>query len=80
MYKRLRDLREDHDLTQDQIAKKLHMTQRGYSHIETGNNDISSEDLITLAKLYHVSTDYILGLSDTQVQYKKNNMTKKNEK
>ena len=62
--KRLKDLREDHDFTQSQIAKILNISQRGYSHIETGNNDISTENLIKLANLYNVTTDYILGLND----------------
>jgi len=70
MYKRIKDLREDNDLTQKQIAEKLNMSQRGYSHIETGNNDISTETLINLSKIYNVNTDYILGISDNQEQYK----------
>lgn len=73
MYKRIRDLREDHDLTQEKLAKQLNMSQRGYSHIETGNNDISTELLIKLSKIYNVSTDYILGISDISTPYKKKN-------
>ncbi len=69
MYKRIKDLREDKDWTQEQVAKKLNMSQRGYSHIETGNNDVSSETLIKLSKLYKVSTDYILGVSDLSEPY-----------
>ena len=64
MYKKIKDLREDNDLTQAEVAKILNISQRGYSHIETGNNDISTENLIKLAKLYNVTTDYILGLND----------------
>lgn len=71
MYKRIKDLREDHDLTQTEVAKILNMSQRGYSHIETGNNDISTEALIKLSKFYHTSTDYILGLSDNSQPYGK---------
>ena len=60
---RIRDLREDRDLTQAQVAEVLHTTQQQYSKIETGKSDISGEKLIKLSKLYGVSTDYILGLS-----------------
>ena len=61
--RRLRDLREDHDLTQAQIAKILKTTQQQYSKIETGRADISGEKLILLARFYNVSCDYILGLT-----------------
>ncbi|MDD3049326.1 MAG: helix-turn-helix transcriptional regulator [Bacilli bacterium] len=71
MYKRIKDLREDHDLTQTEVAKVLSISQRGYSHIETGNNDISSDALIKLAKFYEVNTDYILGISDISEPYQK---------
>ena len=64
MYSRLRDLREDADMTQAQVAKYLHMSQTGYSKYETGENDIPTQVLIKLAKLYATSTDYLLGLSD----------------
>lgn len=60
---RIRDLREDHDLTQAQVAKILKTTQQQYSKIETGRADISGEKLVLLAQLYHVSADYILGLT-----------------
>ena len=61
---RIRDLREDHDLSQKEVAAYLHITQQCYSKIETGRMDITGERLILLAKLYHVTTDYILGISD----------------
>ncbi|MGN0106115.1 MAG: helix-turn-helix domain-containing protein [Hominilimicola sp.] len=64
MYKRIRDLREDRDLNQTQVADILNMSQTGYSKYETGENDIPTAVLITLAKFYNVSTDYILELSD----------------
>lgn len=64
MYKRIKDLREDHNLTQKEIAKILKISQRGYSHYETGDNNIPIEILIKLAKFYKVSTDYILGLTN----------------
>lgn len=65
MYKRIRDLREDKDLNQTQIAKILNMSQTGYSKYETGENDIPTSVLIKLADFYNVSTDYILGRSDS---------------
>ena len=61
---RIRDLREDHDLSQKEVASYLLISQQLYSKIETGRMDITGERLILLAKLYHVTTDYILGLSD----------------
>ena len=61
---RIRELREDRDLTQAQIAKVLKTTQQQYSKIETGKADISGEKLILLAEFYNVSCDYILGLSE----------------
>lgn len=61
---RLRDLREDADLTQTQVAKFLGMSQTGYSKYETGENDIPTRVLIELAKFYHTSIDYILCVSD----------------
>ena len=64
MYRRLRDLREDADLTQKQVAKYLGMSQTGYSKYETGENDIPTQVLIRLARFYHTSTDYLLGLTD----------------
>lgn len=61
MYQRLRDLREDKDLTQNELAKIIGMSQTGYSKYETGENDIPTQILIRLADFYHTSTDYILG-------------------
>ena len=60
-YQRIRDLREDRDLNQTQVAKILGMSQTGYSKYETGENDISTAILIKLADYYNVSTDYLLG-------------------
>ena len=60
MYKRLRDLREDKDLYQTQVAKFLGMSQTGYSKYETGENDIPTSILIKLADFYDVSIDYLL--------------------
>lgn len=68
MYERLRDLREDADMNQTQLARYLGMSQTGYSKYETGENDIPTQVLIKLALLYDVSTDYILGLSSTRTR------------
>ena len=61
MYRRLRDLREDHDLSQKKLAEKLGMSQTGYSKYETGENDVPTDILIKLSRLYDVSIDYLLG-------------------
>ncbi len=66
MYKRLRDLREDRDLKQKDIADFLNISQRGYSHYETGNNDIPTEILIRLADFYETSVDYLLGRTNNK--------------
>ena len=68
MYKRIRDLREDHDLTQKELAVILSCSQQVYSNYELGQRDIPTDILIKLAQFYHVSTDYILGLSDQKKQ------------
>ena len=60
---RIRDLREDRDMSQKEVADYLHISQQCYSKIETGKMDITGERLILLAKLYQVSTDYLLGLT-----------------
>ena len=62
MYPRIRDLREDKDLSQEDLAKLLNISQTTYSRYETGKLDIPSQSLIALAKFYHVSVDYLLGL------------------
>ena len=64
MYRRIRDLREDHDLTQKQVAQLLGMSQTGYSKYETGENDIPTAVLLKLADFYQTSTDYLLGRTD----------------
>ncbi len=66
MYKRIRDLREDRDLTQTQVAKMLGMSQTGYSKYETGENDIPTPVLIALADFYQTSVDYLLGRTDSR--------------
>ena len=69
MYPRIRDLREDRDMTQTDIANILKMSQTGYSKYETGENDIPTNILIKLAKFYKTSTDYILGLTNNPNPY-----------
>ncbi len=61
-YPRLKELREDNDLTQAQVAKILFITQQQYSLYEKGYREIPTNALITLSKLYKTSVDYILGL------------------
>lgn len=66
MYGRIRDLREDRDLTQKQVAQMLGMSQTGYSKYETGENDIPAHSLIKFADFYKTTTDYILGRTDVK--------------
>ena len=70
MYQRLRDLREDKDMNQTQVAKMLEMSQTGYSKYETGENDIPTAILIKLARYYNSSIDYLLGETDNPKRYK----------
>ena len=67
---RIRDLREDRDLTQKEIAEYLHIRQNTYSQYENGQRQIPINFLILLAKYYNTSTDYILGLTDNPKAYK----------
>lgn len=64
MYKRIRELREDADLTQKEMSKILHCSQQVYSNYELGQRDIPTAVLISLAKYFKTTADYILGLSD----------------
>jgi len=64
MYKRLRELREDRDLTQKTISEYLKCSQVAYSRYEIGTRDIPTQVLISLAKYYNTTTDYLLGLTD----------------
>lgn len=68
---RLRDLREDNDLTQKQIADYLCIRQNTYSQYETGNRQVPIDVLISLAAYYKTSTDYLLGLTDCKMPYPK---------
>lgn len=63
-YPRLKDLREDHDLVQKEVAAYLSIDQRVYSNYETGKREIPTRFVIALAKYYKTSTDYILGLTN----------------
>lgn len=69
-FPRLRDLREDRDLSQAQIAAMLGMKQPQYSRYERGLRDVPTDVLIRLAKFYNTSTDYILGLTNDSTPYR----------
>ena len=71
VYERIRNLREDKDLTQKELAMKLGMSQTGYSKYETGENDIPTAILKALALLHDTSVDYILGLTDVARPYRR---------
>ncbi len=68
-YPRIRDLREDRDWNQTQVAKLLGMSQTGYSKYETGENDIPTQVLIQLARIYGTSIDYLLGETRNPQRY-----------
>ncbi|MGM9609804.1 MAG: helix-turn-helix domain-containing protein [Eubacteriales bacterium] len=68
---RLKDLREDADMTQQQMADLLHVRQNTYSQYENGQRQIPIASLIVVAKHFHVSTDYLLGLTDIKTPYPK---------
>lgn len=70
MYQHIRDLREDADLTQQQLAELLNVTQATYSRYESGSVDIPSSSLIKLAGFYNTSVDYLLGLTSRKSPYK----------
>lgn len=71
MYQRIRDLREDHDMTQADVAAALHCSQQAYSNYELGQRDIPSDVLIALAELHKTNVDYILGITQVKTYYKK---------
>ena len=68
---RIRNIREDYDLTQSEIGKLLQKSQQGYNHIETGRAELKIEDLVILCRFYNISADYMIGLSDTPSPIKK---------
>ncbi len=69
MYKRIKDLRIDHDLNQTEVAKMLGMSQTGYSKYETGENDVPTVVLIKLSHFYGTSIDYLLGQTSNPKRY-----------
>lgn len=69
MYQRIRDLREDSDRSQSEVAAELNCSQQTYSNYELGKRTLSPEILIALARLYNTSVDYLLGLTDTRKPY-----------
>ncbi len=69
MYRNIRDLREDADLTQKQMGEALHCSQQVYANYELGQRDIPTAVLIALAQFHHTSTDYILGLTEEKDPY-----------
>ena len=71
MYENIRNLREDKDLTQKQIADYLHCTQVCYSNYETGKRDIPTEVLLQLAQYHNTSVDYLLGNTNVKKPYPK---------
>jgi transcriptional regulator with XRE-family HTH domain len=71
---RIRDLREDRDLTQSDLAKMLGCTQQTYSRYESGEITIDIYNLIKLANFYETSCDFLLGLTDVSKPYRKRNI------
>lgn len=67
---RLRDVREDRDLTQAEVGKVLNKSQQGYNHIEAGRAELKIEDLVKLCKFYDLSADYLIGLTGKAKSYK----------
>ena len=61
---RMRNLREDKDLTQSEVGKIINKSQQGYNHIEAGRAELKIEDLIRLCRYYGVSADYFIGMTD----------------
>ena len=69
LYSRIRDLREDSDLSQNEVADYLRCSQQAYSNYELGRRDLPPEVLIKLAGFYHTSVDYLLGLTNVREPY-----------
>ena len=70
-YDRIRNLREDADLTQAELGEQINVPQRTYAYYENGERMIPPQVLIALAKFHHVSVDYLLGLTDQKAPYPK---------
>lgn len=66
---RIKNVREDRDLTQAQIGKVLNKSQQGYNHIEAGRAELKIDDLVLLCKFYNLSADYLIGLIDKPISY-----------
>jgi transcriptional regulator with XRE-family HTH domain len=77
MYPRLRNLREDKDMSQTEMGKILGMSQTGYSKYETGENDIPTAILLELADYHNTSVDYLLNLTDVKTPYPRSKQSKK---
>lgn len=71
IYKRIRDLREDHDLTQAAVGASINVPQRTYAYYESGQRMIPPRVLCALADFYHVSVDYLLNRTDNKEPYKR---------
>ena len=67
---RLRNVREDRDLTQVELGKLLNKSQQGYNHIEAGRAELKIDDLVKLCRYYDLSADYLIGLTDKKRSYK----------
>ena len=67
---RLRNIREDRDLTQAEIGRLLNKSQQGYNHIEAGRAELKIDDLVKLCKFYGLSADYVIGLTNKPKSYK----------
>ena len=67
---RLRNVREDHDLTQAEVGRILDKSQQGYNHIEAGRAELKIDDLIRLCQYYNLSADYLIGLTDKAKSYR----------
>lgn len=67
---RLRNIREDRDLTQAELGKVLSKSQQGYNHIEAGRAELKIDDLVKLCQFYNLSADYIIGLTNKKKSYK----------
>ena len=67
---RLRTIREDRDLTQEQLGEIIQKSQQGYNHIETGRDELKNDDLVKLCRFYDLSADYITGLTNEPKSYR----------
>ena len=67
---RIKNVREDRDLTQAQVGRVLNKSQQGYNHIETGRAELKIDDLVRLCRYYDLSADYLVGLTDKPKSYR----------